>query len=350
VPRALGYGLLALLLGGVTMLVSLRSLDWSITALARVDSKTAMGSAAHTIDPRFHTVHPGAYDGQFYWGVAVDPIGTGSVHDSFDNASYRYGHPLFGWLGWLVSAGQGGAAAAALAALALAALVAAAVLAGGFGGRAGLFTALNPGLLFAVVNDLAEPLAAALVLGALTAYLRGRRVATVVCLVLLPLAKEPLVLVAAALVLWELLHRRIRDAALLAATVLPAAAWWLYARIHFGAWFTSGDSALAAPFAGWRRAILDAGVFGANSGQGGGGVMTLPILLALLALLALAAFAAARVRGPVQLVYLALAAVAACLATNATETLSDALRNTAVLLVLVPLVTTRGSARASGSP
>ena len=53
-----------------------------------------MGAAARTVDPHFHTVHPGAYDGQFYWGIAIDPLATGDVHRSFDNASYRYGHPL----------------------------------------------------------------------------------------------------------------------------------------------------------------------------------------------------------------------------------------------------------------
>src|SRR5262245_42999940 len=113
--KPVAYGLFALLLGAVTMAATLRSVDWSLTALPRVDSTTGMGAAARSIDPGFRTVHPGAYDGQFYWGIAIDPIGTGDVHDSFDNAAYRYGHPLFGWLGWVFSAGQAGAVPAVLA-------------------------------------------------------------------------------------------------------------------------------------------------------------------------------------------------------------------------------------------
>jgi hypothetical protein len=360
--KALGYGLLALVLGAVTMLATLHAVGWTLTALPRVDSTTGMGAAARRVDPGFYTVHPGAYDGQFYWGIALDPLGTGDVHQSFDNAAYRYGHPLYGWLGWLFSAGQARAAPAALAAVGLASLFAAGVLAAWLGlrrGRSGweaLFVALNPGLLFAVVDDLAEPLAAALLLGSLAAYLGGRRWVTLACLALLPLAKEPLILVAAALVAWELWQRRPRSAAIFAAAVVPAAAWWIYAREHFGAWFTSGSGALGAPFAGWRRAVLDSAVYGANSRLAQGGAIVLMILVALLALLALAAVRACFGFGPVELAYIALAAVVACLATNATLVLSDALRNTAVLLVLVPFVlagttlqlTRDGSAAASG--
>jgi hypothetical protein len=340
-PKPIAYGLFALLLGVVTMAATLHSVDWSLTALPRVDSTTGMGAAARSIDPSFHTVHPGAYDGQFYWGIAIDPIGTGTLHTSFDNAAYRYGHPLLGWLGWLLSAGQAGAVPAALAALGLAALFAAGTLAAALGaGWEALFVALNPGLLFASNNVLAEPLAAALMLGAFLAYRGGRRPPLIACLVLLPLAKEPLILVAAALALWELHRGRARYAVALAATAVPAALWWIYARAHFGAWFTSGDSALGAPFAGWRRALLDAGVFGSNAGQGNAGALVLPIFVALLGLLAFAALRALRLRDPKQLAYLLLAALAACLAANATVSVSDAVRNTAVLLVLVPFAIT----------
>ena len=54
--------------------------------------------------------------------------------------------------------------------------------------------------------------------------------------------------------------------------------------------------------------------------------------------LALAGLSALRRRGPIDLVYLALAAVALCLAPIATVLPRDALRNTAILLALVPFV------------
>jgi hypothetical protein len=345
VPAA--CGLLAALLGAAAMIPSLRAAGWSVTALPRVDANTPMAQVARSVDPGFRLVHPGSYDGQFYWGIALDPLGTGTAHHAFDKTPYRYGHPLLGWLGWLASAGRGSAAAAALAALGLASLFAAGAAAAALGlargrsGAEGLFVALNPGLLYAAAHELAEPLCAALLLGALYGWVRGRRLLLLTCLVLLPLSKEPLLLVALALAAWELYRRRRpAEVVLLVATVLPAAGWWLYARLHFGAWFTTGDTALGRPFAGWVRALADAGVhsFSSDPNLNQLGEVTIVVLAALLGLLALAGVAALRLRGPVELVYLLLAAIAACLAANATTLPRDALRNTSLLVVLVPFV------------
>jgi hypothetical protein len=356
--RALAFGSLGVGLAAIAMIPTLRSAGWSLTALPRVDSRTSLGAAARRLDPGFHTFHPGAYDGQFYWGIAVDPLATGALHEDFDKASYRYGHPLYGWLGWLLSADRVRAVPASLAAVGLAALFAGAAIAAALGlgrGRSGweaLFVALNPGLISAATHDLAEPLGAALLLGALAAYLRGRMLATWCCLALLPLAKEPLALALLALAAWELGHRRARRAGLLASAVLPAAAWWTYTRVHFGAWFTSGDTALGRPFAGWEQALVGSGIDAHASASAH--AAALAALVALLAVLVLAALRALRLRGPVDYVYLALAAVAACLAPNATLELSTALRNTAFLVVLAPFVIASppllpGCARGSGA-
>ena len=346
VPGA--YGVLAVVLAIVAMIPSLRPAGWSTTVLPRGGANTPMGREATAIDPSFRLVDQGSYDGQFYWGIAVDPIARGNVHDSFDTASYRYGHPLFGWLGWLASAGQARAAAPALAVLGVLSLFAAAAAAAALGlavGRtaaAALFVALNPGLLYAADHDLAEPLCVALLLTALYGYVRERRTLMLVSLALLPLAKETLVLVPLALAASQRVRRvaRLRDLAWLAATVLPAVAWWSYARVTLGGWFTSGDTALGAPFAGWARALVDAGrhSYDADAGLNQLGEATIVVLVVLLAVLALGGLSALRRRGPIDLVYLALAAVALCLAPIATVLLRDALRNTAILLALVPFV------------
>jgi hypothetical protein len=346
VPAA--CGLVALALSGIAIVPSLEPANWSVTALPRVASNTAMGAAARKIDPGFYTVDQDAYDGQFYWGIAIDPLATGTLHGSFDKASYRYGHPLYGWLGWLGSAGQAPAAAAALLAVGLASLLAAAIVAGALGlargssGWEGLFVALNPGLLYSAAHDLGEPLAAALLLGALYGYVRGRRALMLGCLVLLPLAKEVLVLVPFALLLWELLRRRlvVARAAPVLASVLPAAAWWTYSRLHLGAWFTTGDNALGAPFAGWRNALHVAGIrsYDPTWSVAQLGEATIVGLAAILGVLAVTALAGLRLRAPVDPIYLALAAVVACLAPNGTQLLRDAFRNTSLLLVLVPFV------------
>jgi uncharacterized membrane protein (UPF0136 family) len=330
-----GCGLLAVLVVAVALAVTLRPVGWNLSALPRVDANTGMGAAARALDPGFRTIHPGAYDGQFYWGIAVDPLATGTLPRSFDKASYRYGHPLYGWLGWLASAGRARAVPAALVLIGVASMFVAAAaavalgLARGRSGWEGLFVVFNPGLIAAVVNDLAEPLAVALLLVALLALVRGRWVPAWICLALLPLAKEPLIVVPLVVAVWELAHGRRRSAARLATTILPALLWWTYMRIDLGAFFTSGDTALGAPLSGWRSALL---------GQGRSGGIAVAVLVALLVLLVIAALQAARTRGPVELAYLTLAALAIYLAPNATVAFTTAMRNTAFLLVLVPFV------------
>jgi hypothetical protein len=363
-------GALAVLLTVATMIPSLRPAGWSLTVLPRVDSGTGMGDAARKIDPGFRTVHPGAYDGQFYWGIAVDPIATGDVHQYFDTARYRYGHPLYGWLGWLFSAGQARAAPYVLAVVSVVAMLLASVGASLLGrttgreGWEGLFVAVNPGLLYAGAHTLAEPVCATLLVGGMLAYVRGRLPAALACFALLPLSKEPLILVPLAIAAWGLLRRRIRlhEAAFLAATALPAIVWWTYARIHLGSWFTSGESTtFSAPLGGWKRALLDAGVnsYSADGNQNQLGEATVIVLVALAGLLLIATLLALRLRGPLDAAFLPLAALMAFLGIAATANQRDILRVTSVLIVLVPFVIAApavlpvrrsGTERASRSP
>ena len=348
VPAA--CGVLALVAALLALIPALRPVGWDLTALPRVADNTGMGAAAQAKDPGFHTVHIGAYDGQFYWGIAVDPLARGDVHQAFDTASYRYGHPLLGWLGWLFSAGQARAAPAALLGAGLVSIVAAAVAASLLGqalgrrGWEGLFVAANPGLLYASVHDLAEPLSAALLLGGLLLYVRDRRVAAAVCFGLLVLSKEQFVLVPLALAAWEIVRARgrggFRNAVVLVTAILPAVGWWIYARLQLGAWFTSGTTALAFPLSGWKRSLLDAGV-GTYAPDGALNISdeaTLVIVAGLLVLFAAAGLLALRLRAPTDVAYVVIGVVAACLAPNATTLLRDAIRNTSVLLTLVPFV------------
>jgi hypothetical protein len=328
----------ALLLASLEMTRALAPAGWSLTVLPRVDSATRLGALARALEPGFRTVHPGAYDGQFYWGIAVDPLAAGKLHGAFDKASYRYGHPLYGWLGWLLSAGHARAAAAGLAAAALLSVVAAAVAASGLGitrgrsGWIGLFVALSPGLIIAASADLAEPLAVALLLGGLAFFLRGHDLPAWACFALLPLAKEQLVLVPLAVAGYERHLRRPRQALGFAAAVVPALVWWSYARITLGAWFTTGDTALGRPLQGWWRALADARTSRLTE------YSTTAVIVLLLALLGLTFVRALQLRGPLELCYLVLAAVAICLAPNATIALSTALRNTVFLVALAPFI------------
>jgi hypothetical protein len=162
------------------------------------------------------------------------------------------------------------------------------------------------------------------------------------CFGLLVLSKEQFVLVPVAIAVWELVRMRgrVRDALVLVAPILPVAGWWVYARLQLGAWFTSGTTALAFPLSGWKRSLLDAGI-GTYSPDGALNISdeaTLVIVAGLFVLLALGGIFAIRLRGPTDAAYLAIGVVAVCLAPNATTLLRDAIRNTSVLLTLVPFV------------
>lgn len=335
-------GLVGVLLASFAMLATLRAGDWSLTALPRVDAKTPLGAAARRLDPGFRTVRQGAYDGQFYWAIAIDPLADGRLHTELDKPSYRYGHPLYGWFGWALSGGRVRAVPIALALIGLLSLGSAGTLgsllgrARGGSGWEGLAVALNPGLISAVSHDLAEPLAVALLLASLTAYTRERLAVTWLLLAMLPLAKEPLVVVVVAISGWELLAGDRRRGGLLASAILPALCWWIYARIDLGAWFTSGDTALGRPLGGVWSALVSPGMD-----------RSAPILWRIVAevgfgvvlvLCAAGVSRAVRLRSALDLSYLALAGVVLLLAGNATAEFTTALRNTAFLAALAPLV------------
>jgi hypothetical protein len=340
--------LVALVMAAGALGVALDGGHWSPTALAHVNARTGMGRAARALDPGFRAWRTGAYDGQFYWGIAIDPLATGTLHRAIDKPSYRYGHPLYGWLGWLVSGGQARAVPIALIAIALAAITVAAGaaallgLARGLSGWQGLFVALNPGLISASTQDLAEPLAAALLLLALLAVVREHRVLAWVLLALLPLAKEPLLVAIFAMVCYELVARRARRALVYAAALSPAVAWWIYARVTLGAWFTTGTTALGQPFVGWWKALSGSAgnVHGLLARNNDVRLLGVAILVCLLSVLLLGGLSAVRRPGVFEQSYVALGLFAACLAANATAAFTTALRNTAFLLALVPFVVT----------
>ena len=164
---------------------------------------------------------------------------------------------------------------------------------------------------------------------------------------LLPLSKEPLVLVPLAVAAWGLLRRRTRlaDAALTASTIVPALLWWAWARVHFGAWFFSvGDTVIQSPLAGWRRALLDAGVnsYSPNGSANQLGETTVVLVVALGGLLLVGGLLALRLRNPVQAAFVPLVLLLACLSPAATVNPRDLLRVTSVVVALVPFVVRSG--------
>jgi len=303
-------------------------------------SKLALAS-----DPGFRLrTGSGFYDGAYFYAIARDPLATGDAHRLLNQAPYYWGHPGYGWLTWLVSAGgRPSAVPAALLAVGILSIAlaggTASVLARSLGWTpwAGLVVAVNPGLLFAVANDTSEALAAAVLLAGLVAYARGRFAWAVVFFAYLCFVKEPLALVPLAIGAWELWRRQ--RPTFVASALVPALGWWLYLRIHLGAFpFGQGSERLTTPFAGWKHALLDA----ASQSWSGAvdtaqlGQAAVPLIAAVgLAIFVASAFSL-RLRNLIQPPFLALAAVYACISANGVQYPKDLIRELALVLTLLP--------------
>ncbi|HVA31196.1 MAG TPA: hypothetical protein VMU58_07990 [Gaiellaceae bacterium] len=345
IPLACALAALASASAGVV--ASLHSQNWDTSALVRVHDNLGIARLALADDPAFPLRHgSGFYDGAYFYAIARDPLATGGAHRLLTQAPYYWGHPAYGWLAWLASGGgRPGAVPDALLAVGLLAVAvagaAASILAVAIGWSAwgGLAVALNPGLVFAVYSDTSEPLGAALLLLALAAYARGRRRSALGLLAALCLVKEPLVLVPLAIAAWDLW--RTRRPPLVAAAVVPAAAWWLYLRIHLGAFpFGLGGERLTAPLVGWERALLDAASQSWNPGvdtaQMGEAAVALIVVVGLA--IFVAAVFALRLRSVVAPAFLAIAALYACITPNGVQYPKDLIRELAVVLTLLPFV------------
>ncbi len=207
---ALGCSAIAVAVCGVAVAASLSVRDWHLSALVRMSGSEPMAGPARATDPGFAFVNPQAhYDGVYFYAIARDPFARGEAHTLIDRPAYRYGHAGYGWLAWLVTAGRAGAIPAALLALSLAGVAiagyAGSLLAAelGWSPWGGLVVAFTPGIVLATTVDTSEPLALAATLLALLAWMRGRRGWGAAALAAACFIKEPLLLVAVGIGVWE---------------------------------------------------------------------------------------------------------------------------------------------------
>ncbi len=208
------------------------------------------------------------YDGAGYYVVARDPLMLDpSVAPEFKKTGFlryqRVGYPL---LAWLLGMGRPWAILAAMilinaACVALAAWCAALLLRrrGAPAWWAWAF-ALSPGLLYAAVYCMTEPLALALAAWALWSYDRGRFRTTLAAFALALLARETVVLFVAALAAYEATQKRWLRAALLLAAGAPAFLYHQWAAWRVGqAGASSAGFAFTWPFLGmWAKLKMTA--------------------------------------------------------------------------------------------
>ena len=326
------------------------SLHWqsgNTSSLVRMHDTLRISKLATRSDPSFTLRgESGFYDGAFFYAIARDPLATGEAHHLLKEAPYYWGHPAYGWLAWIASAGgRPNLVPDALLGLGILLMFvaggAASVLARALGWTpwGGLGVALNPGLVFAVNTDTSEPLGAALLLLGLAAYVGGRRGWAIALFAALCFVKEPLVLVPLAVGAWELW--RTRRPPVVALAVVPAGLWWVYLRIHLGAFpVGQGRERLTAPFLGWIHGLSGAarqswnpGIDTAQLGQA-----AIPLIIVVALAIVVAAVVALRLRNVVAPAFLAIAALYACITPNGVQYPKDLMRELALVLMLLPFV------------
>ena len=217
-------------------------------------------------------VTPGhGYDGQWFLGMAYDPLLRERLAAGFDMPRYRARRPLQPVVGWLVAGGRTpaiplgllavGPLAVALGCAACGRLLAAS-------GRSrwwGLGFAVVPGVVVGVTFGTAEPLALALAVLGLSLVLDGRVMAGGLAFAGTALTKESYLVFAVAAAAWLAVavgrSRRARAAAEAAALLVPGVLalglWWAYIawRLPAGVGDRRAVAALGPPLAGWEHAL-----------------------------------------------------------------------------------------------
>jgi hypothetical protein len=340
---------------------------FSPSALVKMATSDPIAPYAVASDRGFRLVTPAEhYDGVYYYAIARDPFARGTAHTLIDEAPYRYGHPLHGWLANVLSGGRPALVPAALLALSLvgAGLAgwAASRLSTYLGGpaEAGLLVAFSPGLLYAATVSTTETLGAALVLCALLAWQTGRWLIAAPLLAMCCLDKEPYIALPVGLAMWELIRARrchctVADlrAKLLALAIGPSLLllWLTYVHERFGRWAAGGAPGnVGRPIAGWLETFgLGKQLSSGSFEQSQIGAMTAPMLVALAALLVAGAVVAVRMRSVLAGPFLLLAAITSCEGWRTLLYPHEMMRIPAVVTLLAALVLLTAPRRGQGT-
>lgn len=180
-------------------------------------------------------------DGLIYRYVASHLTTSPSDIDpvvSSRGTSVRYGRIGFPALIWLASAGQNSAMPWAQASLIVlfagAAGTATALLFPRAGPIGALLPFLVPGFSLSVVGGYGEVMAVALGLWAVILVGRARYWKAAGLLAIAMLTRENAGAVLVGLVVWQLIHRRPKPAAILLSSLVPLAAWYVFVDARFG--------------------------------------------------------------------------------------------------------------------
>jgi hypothetical protein len=265
-----GVAVAGLLVAGALLGLQFVRLGWEPTAPFVVGTTWRLDEelAARRVPVKVTPGH--GYDGQWFLGLAYDPLLRERLAAGFDKPRYRARRPLQPVVGWLLAGGRApavpfgllvvGPLAVALGSAACGRLLAAS-------GRSrwwGLGFAVVPGVVVGVMFGTAEPLALALAVLGLSLVLDRRPTAGGLAFAGAALTKESYLVFAVAAAAWLAVavgrSRRARAAeaaAVLLPGVLALGLWWAYVawRLPAGAGDRRGVAALGPPLAGWEHAL-----------------------------------------------------------------------------------------------
>ena len=345
----IAFSVAAIAAGNITA-----SYEFRTSSLVRMAVDDPIAKVASSHDPNFVFYSGGShYDGIYFYAIALDPLAIGTENELIDLPGARYGHPLYGWLAGLFSFGEQNLIPDALLwinLIAIAILAAAVSLLAkdlGWSPWAGLMVSMNPGLIYAVTVDTSEIVGNCLMVLALLMWFRRKLGIAAGLLIALCLAKEPYVLVPAALFLWELLcwwkRQPSRDMwrrlGLLTLGPIALFAWEVHLRFALGFWAFEEDLfVLSIPFVGWADTIVRSGV--ANNGidfnQYQIESAVAPILIPLGVAMVAAAFFSGRLRTPIDLIVIGMVLVNFSLTWLNLFYLKDLIRQVSTLVLLLP--------------
>jgi hypothetical protein len=105
--RALaGVAAAGLLVGGVVLVLQFARLGWAPTAPFVVGTSWGLDEELAARHLPVATTPGNGYDGQWFLGLAYDPLLGERLAASFDMPRYRAGRPLQAVAGWLLAGGQ----------------------------------------------------------------------------------------------------------------------------------------------------------------------------------------------------------------------------------------------------
>ncbi len=258
------------LLYGVVVVGRLASHNWDPSVFVVAGHLFCDQSSA----PRGLTIStPLGYDGQFYYRLALDPLTNEQVEYgiTIDDPAYRQQRILYpvlartvalganSWVPWsMIMVNYLAVCGLAFSAARFAELFAIPAI-------YGLVIPFFPGVLLALARDLPDPLAISLMVFSL-GLLHSRRITFAACMLALAvLARETVVLLAAALFLhsgWRVLRRQSAwtESVRLAIPLMAYAAWqlWIFARWGKLAAAATSGNVLGFPFQGVGISLIQA--------------------------------------------------------------------------------------------